>query len=147
MAAFDKLQGHSLPPDEIDDEAPEAAASPSAARAARAAPAWRRALFAGGLLAFAALPAWNLIAGSPTQNATPGEMSAAAKACLERALACDAESLPADVGGVRRTNFTAHARDREDLMGAYSAATSFRTSRDESTCCRATSPMRAAGTN
>jgi exosortase len=125
VAAFDWLQGHGASAAETDDEQTlEVVASP-AGSVSRAAPPWRRALFAGGLLAFAALPAWKLLAGNQPVDATPGEISAPAMACLERALACSAESLPAELGGTRRADFTEHERDRKDLMGMYSRSYQF----------------------
>jgi exosortase len=48
---------------------------------------------------------------------------------LDRALAMDAGTLPASMGGAERTSFSTHERDRDDVFGNYSQIYEYRDER------------------
>jgi exosortase len=67
--------------------------------------------------------------GLRTPSASSAAASSEAQACIARALAVDAELLPATIGNLRRTDFQRYERDRDDVMGNFSRTFEYRDDR------------------
>jgi exosortase len=119
---WDKVQGHAAVDDLVDERALRRSARQSMFTTSRP----RVALLVGALLAFAALPSWHVLAGGAAASADSRLSTEEVQASIERALACDANSLPQRMGETERVEFAAHERPRDDLMGAYSRSYVYR---------------------
>lgn len=123
VALWDKVQGAAPADEPVEENAGKWCGRQSTPAIGGA----RIALFAGALLAFAALPSWHVLAGGSAADSADSLLSTEeVQACIDRALACDANSLPQRLGETERVEFAAHERPRDDLMGAYSRSYVYR---------------------
>jgi exosortase len=121
---WDQLLTPSTPDDEIDDDARRFRSLAPPLLTGRQA-----AVLALPLLAFAALPSWHAVAGG-NAAATESRLSTDdVQACIQRGLAADASTLPSRIGAAEQTDFAAHERTRDDLLGNYSRSFMFQDGR------------------
>ena len=86
----------------------------------------RQGLGVAAALAFVLLPAWQMVRGDGPRTTYSAQSPAAAKLCLERAVACDKEFLPEQIGDLTSDRFFAQERSRDDLFGNFSRGHEYR---------------------
>jgi exosortase len=78
------------------------------------------------LVAFVALPVWQLVRDSEATPVNSALATVRAQAMIQRARACDAVFLPEKVGSLLRERFFPVERERNDLLGNYSRCHEYR---------------------